>query len=301
MLNCPPMRMSPARRGTIHGTAGFPRCARAWWATIPLSLLLVLLIGPVPAGAQEASEHQTALDEAPGEDQYLAGTVAARIPDRRLVASGHGGYDSGLRAAFVGAAAEVGLLPWLAARASFVLQPGDAERGRFQPGVGLRAQLLRQADHGLDGGMSVGYRQQRLRGDGGLLEGVVALGANASHLVALANLGYAIAPAGDRAEGELRAATLLRLDGPLTFGLQGRLRRELGSTQAQRLNRALPDLDYSAGPVLTYGRASWTFVIHAGVSAARTADEPPATYSLAAVASTLRTGTFALVAVGTSL
>jgi hypothetical protein len=216
------------------------------------------------------------IESAAGEDQFLVGTVSPRGASTSVIASGFGGYDGALRSALVGAASEVAVTSWLSLRAGFVYIPDAANEGEggatpaatkgLRANLGARAQLLRQANAGVDGAVAVNYRQDRFGEDGGLVEGVIAVGRSNESLQFLGNAAFAMDPEGDDVEGELRAAGLYRVATPLKLGVQAIYRRDLGSTDARRPLRTNPDAALTAGPLATYRLGDLVFMVHGGLS-----------------------------------
>jgi hypothetical protein len=220
------------------------------------------------------------------EEQYLVGIVSPRLGARAL-ATGFGGYDTARESAVLGAAAEVTLTRWLGLRAGFYYVPTGPDNDNVRPNVGLRAQLLRQQNHGVDGAAAFNYRQERYVEDGGLLEAVLSVGRTGDAFTTFANVGYAQDPEADDFEGEVRAVALYRLTPALSAGLRASYRRDLGSTDQRRDTRVQPDHEVIAGPVVTFARGGWVLLVQGGVDSLKQGE-------------TSRTGAVGLAGVGTS-
>jgi hypothetical protein len=220
------------------------------------------------AHAQDQREDESAdVPQAESADRFLIGVAAPRVSGGRLLAIGFGGYDSSRHSVLVGAEAEAALTSWLGLRGGFVYVPQGQDNATMRPSLGLRAQLLNQSSHGIDGALGVGYRQERFAEDGGLFEATASIGRSLGRLTAVANFAYAMDPEGDDFEGTARAALLCRVLPAINLGLQGSVRRDLGSSDARRATRIQPDQEIVAGPVVTHARAGWVFTLHGGVSA----------------------------------
>ena len=220
------------------------------------------------------------------EEQYLVGMVSPRLGSRAL-ATGFGGYDTARESAVLGAAAEMTLTRWLGVRAGFYYVPTGPDNDNVRPNVGLRAQLLRQQDHGIDGAAAFNYRQERYVEDGGLLEAVLSVGRSGDRFTTFANVAYAQDPEADDFEGEVRAAALYRLVPSLGVGLQASYRRDLGSTDQRRDARVQPDDEIIAGPVVTFASGGWVLLLQGGVDSLKQNE-------------TSRTGAVAVAGIGTS-
>ena len=268
--------------------------SRALIGMVNVTVTALLLMVAHLARADEPPPAAPSIESAGGEDQFLVGTVAPRSASTSVIAMGFGGYDGALRSALVGAASEVAVSSWLTLRAGFVYIPNAAneEEGGSASGatkglranLGARAQLLRQANAGVDGAVAVNYRQDRFSEDGGLVEGVITVGRRNESLQFLANAAFAMDAEGDDVEGELRAAGLYRVATPLNLGVQAIYRRDLGSTDARRPLRTNPDAALTAGPVASYRLGDLVFMVHGGVSRSeRAASTESATFVIGAV------------------
>ena len=130
--------------------------------------------------------------------------------------------------------------------------------------MGLRAQLLRQGQHGVDGSVAFTYRQERYIEDGGLLEAVLSVGR--SGVTRSSPSPTWSTPGSAEREGEVRAAALLG-DARFDLGLQASYHQDLGSTNERRFGRVQPDYELIAGPVATYARSGWVLLVQVGVDA----------------------------------
>jgi hypothetical protein len=89
----------------------------------------------------------------------LPEATSARVSLDRATATTWAGYDGAKRAPLVTAGAEARIVGRLviAAGAGYTADVPGAPA--FRPQIGLRAQFLDQAKHGVDGGAAVMYRQ----------------------------------------------------------------------------------------------------------------------------------------------
>src|SRR5262245_3846117 len=158
-----------------------------------------------PAAVQESP---AAAVSAAADGLFLPSTLAPRVGSTAAFGSAFGGYDGARAKPLVGLAAEARLFGPVALRAEVVYN-GESSRST-RPGVGLRAQLLRQAAHGLDGALSVFYRPEGFTEPEGEIETFVSLGRSFDRVSVVANLVYGQDPEGNERDGEVRAALLVR-------------------------------------------------------------------------------------------
>jgi len=202
--------------------------------------------------------------------RFLPGAIVPEAGAAALSGLGWGGYDGGAHSAVLGAAAEARLGSRVVLGVGATYAPAnDLHAAGVRPSVTLRAQLLDQRRHGLDGGVALSYREARFVGEEGFFQGTLALGARSATGTVLANVAYGMDGEGDDREGELRLAGLRRVGARLHVGLDGRIRRSLGSTDPLRIAHGTPSLAYMIGPALSYGIGPLALTLEAGLSGAR--------------------------------
>jgi hypothetical protein len=87
--------------------------------------------------------------------------------------------------------------------------------------------------------------------------------------VLLANVAFGSDGEGDDHEGELRLVGLARLGARFHLGLDGRVRRSLGSTDPYRAAHGTPSLEVTAGPAATCAVGPMAVFVETGVSGAQ--------------------------------
>ena len=110
-----------------------------------------------------------------GPVNMLPEAVAARVNGDRAVATTWAGYDGGKHAPLMTAMAEARIVGRLvfAAGAGYTADMPSAPA--LRPQVGLRAQLLDQARHGVDAAVALSYRLDRFTDEEGFVQSAVAL------------------------------------------------------------------------------------------------------------------------------
>jgi hypothetical protein len=235
-------------------------------------LLALLHAAPARAAgdADDAVTEDRLVTAAAEPGRFLPGAVVPESGDARASGLGWGGYDGGTHNLVGGAGAEARLGSRVVLGVGATYAPGNDLHGAgVRPSVTLRAQLLDQGRHGVDGGVALSYRADRFVGEEGFFQGTIALGARSAAGTVLANLAYGMDGEGDDREGELRLAGLHRVGANLHVGVDGRVRRSLGSTDPLRIAHGTPSLAYSIGPVVSYGIGPLALTLQAGLSGAR--------------------------------
>jgi hypothetical protein len=220
-----------------------------------------------------------------GPVNLLPEAVAARVTGDRVTATSWAGYDGGKRAPLLTIAVEarlVGRLVLMAGGGYTAEMPGAAT---LRPQVGLRAQLLEQAKHGIDGGVAVTYRQDLFTIEGGFFQGAFALERQQGRLRLVSNLIYGQDGEGDDRAGEVRLAALIDARHGLLFGVDGRYRHDLWSSDPNRVTRDRPVSELMAGPTASYTVGSWAVMAEAGVSTVHTTNTQTGLIALAGVGS----------------
>jgi hypothetical protein len=175
---------------------------------------------------------------------------------------GSGGYDSSRRGPLANAAAEVTIWGPVALRVETAY---SNDTNRMRPSVGARAQLLRQAAHGVDGSLTVFYKAEGFTEAEGEIETFASIGRRFRYIYLLGNFVYGQDPEGNERDGELRAAALHQR-GAFSLGLDTRVRFAIGP-QHGPAQTTEPAFDLAGGPVVTATAGSFAVFAEAGPSA----------------------------------
>lgn len=234
---------------------------------------------PVPSGALEGPTGE-ADAPSPAASPSDAGEAAAllmdgvspRGPSGRAVVATLGGYDSAHASAIFQSRAEVRLWGPVTFTGALALASG-LDQARLQPRVGLKAQLLAQANHGLDLAVGGGYRRDRYLQDDGMLEAFVALGRSVGELSLRANVLYGSDLEGDDRKGDVRLSAMRafgrRREWQLGVGLDGEL--DLASFDARRAARGDSSYEAFAGALAAYSLGPWALLVEGGPVVIKTA------------------------------
>jgi hypothetical protein len=220
-----------------------------------------------------------------GPVNVLPDATSARVSSDRVTATTWGGYDGAKRAPLITGTVEARIIGRvvLVAGAGYTADlPGSPA---FRPQIGLRAQLLDQAKHGVDGGVAVMYRQDLFANEDGFFQGTVALERRQGPLRLVANLLYGQDGEGDDRDGEARVASLYEARRGLLVGVDARYRRDLWSSDPNRVVRSRPEYELAAGPTASYTYGSWAVMAETGLSAVRTTITQTGVIALAGLAS----------------
>jgi hypothetical protein len=171
-------------------------------------------------------------------------TLAAKVGSVPAFATAFGGYDGARSAPIMTATAEARIWGPIALRGG--AEYSDVRKG-MRPTVGLRAQVLRQERHGVDGAISVFYRPEGFTEPEGEIETFISLGRRIDRVTLLGNLVYGQDPEGNERDGELRFSSLYAA-GRWAFGVDSRARFALGP-QKTAMAQSEPKLDFMAGPL----------------------------------------------------
>jgi hypothetical protein len=238
---------------------------------VKLSLLAVVGASLLAAGSAHAAEDILEPDVSgrllrSGPVDLLPEAVAARVNDDRVTATTWAGYDGGKRSPLVTATVEariVGRLVFVAGAGYTADMPGAPG---FRPQIGLRAQLLDQSRHGVDGAVSVMYRQDQFTMEGGFYQGAIALERQQGRLLVVANVLYGQDGEGDDRYGEGRLAPMIEVHSGLRVGLDARYRHDLWSDDPRGASRDRPVSELVAAPTASYTHGSWIVMAEAGFS-----------------------------------
>jgi hypothetical protein len=221
-----------------------------------------------------------------GPVNVLPEAVSARVnTGDRATATAWGGYDGAKRSPLLTATAEVRIAGRvvLVAGAGYTADMPSAPQ--FRPQIGLRAQFLDQAKHGIDGGASLMYRQDLFSNEEGFFQGVVALERRQGRVRLVGNVLYGQDGEGDDHDGEVRVAALYEARPGLLVGADTRYRHDLFSSDPNRFARNRPEYEAAAGPTISYTRGSWAVMAETGFSAVRTTTTQTGVIALGGVAS----------------
>jgi hypothetical protein len=255
-----------------------------------LSLLAVVGASLLAAGPARGTEDVLEPEPTPrvvtgGPVDLLPEAVAARVSGDRVVATTWAGYDGGKRSPLVTATVEarvIGRLVFVAGAGYTADMPGAPG---FRPQIGLRAQLLDQRRHGVDGAVSLIYRQDQFTEEGGFLQGAVALQREQGRLMMIANLLYGQDGEGDDRYGELRLAPMVQVRSGLRVGVDGRYRHDLWSDDPRGASRDRPVSELVAAPTASFTHGSWVVMAEAGFSSVSIPDTHNGVIALAGVGS----------------
>jgi hypothetical protein len=249
---------------------------------IPIGLVTAIVLGvsgsssPATARASEGNDtdaltpvaRPASARDAVGSGLFLSGVEPARATPLAGSGLGVAGFDGARHTSFFSASAEVALARWLVLHTGVIYRPSNTDdRAAARPSVALRASLLDQARAGVDLAISIGYSQERLAAEGGILRVGAAVGRTFDRLSLIGNASFDSDPdEGDDRDGTLGGALLYRTLPGLHVGAQGSFRRDLGSTDPRRLLRKDADYDFAVGPVATYAREVLVFTLQTGVA-----------------------------------
>jgi hypothetical protein len=256
--------------------------------------LLTFIAGLAMTGAATAQSNADVLapDLTPprpprnGPVNLLPEAVSARVTDDRATVTTWAGYDGAKRSPLITAMAEarlIGRLVFVAGAGYTADLPGAAT---FRPQLGLRAQLLDQAKHGVDAGAALIYRQDLFTDEGGFIQGTVALERRQGRVRLVSNLLYGQDGEGDDRDGEARLAAMYEARRGLLVGLDSRYRHDLWSSDPNRFVRDRPVYELMAAPTASFSYGSWAVMAEAGVSSVRTTVTSNGVIALGGLAST---------------
>jgi hypothetical protein len=160
-----------------------------------------------------------------------------------------GGYDSAANAFRARGAADGRILSFLAARVEFEHGPSNGPSNRVA--LGLRAQFLNQAAHGIDLGAMVFYQPNDFREEGNVVAGLL-FARSFDRLTLVLNPLVGSDPEGDDQSFELRVAGLYRTGSSLVVGIDSRSRYNL-SSDIKRAGFQTIDWETQAGASAAFG------------------------------------------------
>ena len=251
------------------------RFSRSIFCTVAFVITAAVSIGmsASAAAAEDLPEPDLTADghvARRGPVNVLPEAVAARVSDDRVTATTWAGYDGAKHAPLLSATVEARIVGPLTIVAGVGYTADLPSTPGLRPQLGLRAQLLDQKRHGVDGAVAVMYRQDLFTGEEGFFQGAVALERRQGPVRVVGNLLYGQDGEGDDHGGEARLATLFEARRGLLVGLDGRYRRDLWSTDANRFARSRPEYELLTGPTASFTHGSWAVMAETGFSAVRT-------------------------------
>jgi hypothetical protein len=203
-----------------------------------------------PAGVREDQPPATLLTTsgAAADGLFLPSTLPASVGSTAAFGSGLGGYDGARGRPIVSMTAEVRVWGPVALRTDVNYSDSNVA---MRPSVGLRAQLLRQERHGIDGSLSVFYKPEGFTEPEGEIETFASVARTFNRTMIVGNLVYGQDPEGRERDGEVRTAVLYRVPGQRwTLGAESRVRFAIGNQQVAA-SKGEPKFDLLAGPVVT--------------------------------------------------
>jgi hypothetical protein len=195
---------------------------------------------------------------------FLSLTQAASLEGRRAAGIAVAGVDSARDSASAEVATEARLGGPVVLRAG--VQYGTDSR-QTRPSVGLRAQLLSEGRHGVDGAVGAVYKPEGLTEPEGEVEASLAVARHLGSIYAIGNVVYGQDPEGNERDGELRLAALAPVGSHATLGFDGRARIDLGSRQATLMAHHEATFDLLAGPSASVLVGPVALLVQAGASA----------------------------------
>jgi hypothetical protein len=227
----------------------------------------VLALWARPALAEEAvapGAHGTMASES-APVNLMALTAPARLTGAPFAATTWVGFDGAIANPRISAVVEASLLHRLAIAVGTDSSSEDGRLG-LRPLVALRFQVLEQDVTGVDSTAALTYRQDRFELDGGFFQGAIALGRRFDRLSLALNLAYGVDPEGDDHEGEVCAAARVQVSPSVSLGVDGRHRRDLGSSDPNRTERGRSESETVAGATAAYSHRRWALMLEAGMS-----------------------------------
>lgn len=189
--------------------------------------------------------------------------LSAKVVAGQSWARAVGGYDSSTRSFRASSASEGALTSCLVLRVDFDHGPATSATDRVS--FGLRAQLLRQAAHGLDLGAGLFYQPNDFRREGNVVVALM-LERRLDRIAVVGNALFGSDPEGDDRELDGRVATLVRVNRIVEAGLDSRFRSVL-STDSKRVGTTIIDWDLSVLPSAVLMIGPFMLIGEAGFSA----------------------------------
>jgi hypothetical protein len=188
------------------------------------------------AGSSSALDDVVASQPPPSEEAQRAAeaglllptVMAPRLHDGTAYATVRSGYDGAPEAFVARALIEASLARFLALRVEY--EHGASMDAEDRVRLGARVALLQQADHGIDGGVTLIYDPKDFREEGNIVAGLL-VGRDFAGTSLFVNTLFGSDPEGDDQTLELRLGALHRAATRLHVGLDGRGRYNLSSDE----------------------------------------------------------------------
>jgi hypothetical protein len=246
-----------------------------FWIAAWVAALIAL--GAAPSRAEEreqdgespTSSWSDAVQQASLAGGFLPLSLAPSVGQSAALSSGTAGYDSAKGAPSFESFAEARVFGPFALRVGTRLNDGNRELAPF---VGGRVQLLTQARHGVDGALAAFYKTEGFTETEGEVEVLASVGGRIGSVLLIGNLAYGQDAEGRERDGELRAASLVRVAPKLQLGVDARARFDLGSMRARLVASQEPTYDLDAGPLLVFAVGPLALSAQVGASVVRRLD-----------------------------
>jgi hypothetical protein len=248
---------------TREARAALP-CWMLWSALLGVALQLAAVTPVLAQSADGADSSATARATRSAEaGMFLPETVAPRTDSQRAFALVLGGYDTPRQKGQLEGTADVTLFGPVAARVGVLY---GQTSNRLRPSAGLRVQALSQDKHGIDMGFGAFYRPEGFTEAGGEIEVLAMFARTFGHLGLFANLIYGQDPEAAERDGEVRLACLYAWSARFQGGIDTRMRFDLGSDAGKARTQGEAELDFVAGPTVSYVLGDVALVAQTGLS-----------------------------------
>ena len=252
------------------------RFTRSRCACLAMTCAVTLLLPKLSRAEQELTDPSPSMSSQVQESARLGAflplTLTPSVGPSRALAAGFGGYDTALGAARIESFAEARVFGKVAFRFGASSRSADQT---IAPSVTGRVQLLSQANHGLDGALSLSYKAEGFSEPEGELEIVAAAARSFGAFRLVGNVAYGQDPEGNERDAEARAAVLYQLGTSYVVGMDARGRVDLGSDTAKLRAHHESTYDVDVGPVLTLALGPIAIGAHGGLSIVRRIDTSP--------------------------
>jgi hypothetical protein len=246
--------------------------------------LVVALLAPLPAGAQDAGED--AMPPSSGESAragtFLPFTATAQKNSQRGIATVTGTHNTASSQSTFEAAAEATLFKRLALRGGALY---SLDSSHVYAVAGLTFQALNQEQHGINVAVGAQYRGQGFNLVPAVLS-TVALSRRFEHASLFLNLGYSAGLRDGEKSGDVRFAALFPVLPQLQVGFDSRVRVDLEREWPEPPGESA--FDFVAGPAASYTLGRFVLSAYGGGSGV----------SFRVPGESLRTGVVAGVGIG---
>jgi hypothetical protein len=228
--------------------------------------------GPPPPALEDRAARQPVPAEPPAAERaaqaglLLPSVMAPKLHDGTAYATVRSGYDGATEAVLARAVAEASLARLLALRVEYEHGASPAAQDRVR--LGARLALLHQADHGIDGGLTLIYDPKDFHEEGNIIAGLL-VGRDVGGTSLFANALFGSDPEGDDQTVELRLGVLQRAARRVHVGLDARGRYDLTS-DAKRNGTTTTDWEAWGLGTASLELGAFALTADAGVSARQT-------------------------------